>query len=71
VRRLTTAPGDGSGPSSDPFFNTVVLDRDTAATGIVFLICDEAQLLAYPALEQLPLLLNFDMDSSRYLTCCW
>src|ERR1700683_479185 len=32
------------------------------------LICDEAHLLPYPALEQLPLLLNFDMDSSRYLT---
>ena len=32
------------------------------------LICDEAQLLAHPALEQLPLLLNFDMDSARYLT---
>jgi len=32
------------------------------------LICDEAQLLCHPALEQLPLLLNFDMDSSRYLT---
>ena len=32
------------------------------------LICDEAQLLGHPALEQLPLLLNFDMDSSRYLT---
>lgn len=32
------------------------------------LICDEAQLLRYPALEQLPLLLNFDMDSSHYLT---
>src|SRR6266702_7488889 len=32
------------------------------------LILDEAQLLCHPALEQLPLLLNFDMDSSRYLT---
>ena len=32
------------------------------------LICDEANLLPHPALEQLPLLLNFDMDSSRYLT---
>jgi type II secretory pathway predicted ATPase ExeA len=32
------------------------------------LILDEAQLLAHPALEQLPLLLNFDMDSSHYLT---
>src|SRR6059036_4303000 len=32
------------------------------------LICDEAQLLRDPAMEQLPLLLNFDMDSSRYLT---
>jgi len=32
------------------------------------LICDEAQLLRHAALEQLPLLLNFDMDSSHYLT---
>jgi len=32
------------------------------------LICDEAQLLCHAALEQLPLLLNFDMDSARYLT---
>src|ERR1700758_3243374 len=32
------------------------------------LICDEAQLLSHAALEQLPLLLNFDMDSSHYLT---
>ncbi|MGH9603824.1 MAG: ExeA family protein [Terriglobales bacterium] len=32
------------------------------------LICDEAHLLPHPALEQLPLLLNFDMDSSRQLT---
>ena len=32
------------------------------------LICDEAQLLCHPALEQLPQLLNFDMDSSHNLT---
>ena len=32
------------------------------------LICDEAQLLRQAALEQLPLLLNVDMDSSHYLT---
>jgi type II secretory pathway predicted ATPase ExeA len=32
------------------------------------LILDEAQLLRHPALEQLPLLLNFDMDSSHQLT---
>ena len=32
------------------------------------LICDEAHLLGHPALEQFPLLLNFDMDSSHYLT---
>ena len=32
------------------------------------LICDEAQLLPHAALEQLPLLLNFDMDSAHYLT---
>jgi type II secretory pathway predicted ATPase ExeA len=32
------------------------------------LICDEAHLLPYPALEQLPPLLNFDMDFARCLT---
>jgi type II secretory pathway predicted ATPase ExeA len=32
------------------------------------LVLDEAQLLPHPALEILPLLLNFEMDSSRYLT---
>jgi type II secretory pathway predicted ATPase ExeA len=32
------------------------------------LICDAAHRLPHPALAQLPLLLNFDMDSSRYLT---
>lgn len=32
------------------------------------LICDEAHLLTHAALEQLPLLLNFDMDSARYLS---
>ncbi len=31
------------------------------------LICDETQLLPHAALEQLPLLLNVDMDSSHYL----
>jgi general secretion pathway protein A len=32
------------------------------------LICDEAQLLPHAAVEQLPLLLNFEMDSAHYLT---
>ena len=32
------------------------------------LVFDEAQLLSHPALEQLPLLLNFEMDSCHYLT---
>jgi type II secretory pathway predicted ATPase ExeA len=32
------------------------------------IILDEAQLLRHATLEQLPLLLNFDMDSSHYLT---
>src|SRR3989454_5479362 len=32
------------------------------------LVLDEAQLLPHPALEILPLLLNFEMDSCRYLT---
>lgn len=32
------------------------------------LLCDEAHLMPHPALEQLPLLLNFDMDSACYLS---
>ena len=32
------------------------------------LICDEAHLMSHATLEQLPLLLNFDMDSAHYLT---
>ena len=32
------------------------------------LICDEARPLPHAALEQLPLLMNFDMDSSRHLS---
>jgi type II secretory pathway predicted ATPase ExeA len=32
------------------------------------LILDEAQLLRHGTLEQIPLLLNFDMDSAHYLT---
>jgi general secretion pathway protein A len=32
------------------------------------LILDEAQLLRHAALEQLPLLLNFEMDAAHYLT---
>jgi general secretion pathway protein A len=32
------------------------------------LVCDEAHLLPHSSLEQLPLLLNFDMDSSRLLS---
>jgi type II secretory pathway predicted ATPase ExeA len=34
------------------------------------LICDEAQLLPHPALEQLPLLLNFDMAAKRSQLRC-
>ena len=33
------------------------------------LICDEAHLLAHAALEQLPLLLNFDMDARSRSAC--
>src|SRR5260370_42515795 len=32
------------------------------------MICDEATLLTHPALENLPLVLTFDLDSARYLT---
>ncbi len=41
---------------------------EPGASSIPYLIGDEAHLLPHSALEQLPLLLNFDMDSSRYLT---
>jgi len=34
------------------------------------LICDEAHLLPHPALEQLPLLLNFDMAPRATSRCC-
>ena len=32
------------------------------------MVCDEAQLLSHAALELLPLLLNFEMDSCQYLS---
>ena len=34
------------------------------------LLCDEAHLMPHSALEQLPLLLNFYMDSACYLSLC-
>jgi general secretion pathway protein A len=46
----------------------LALELDQSKKQHPILICDEAQLLPHPALEQLPLLLNFDMDSSHYLT---
>jgi general secretion pathway protein A len=55
--------GDLVRPISD-----AIIRLNTSKKQHPVLICDEAHLLPHPALEQLPLLLNFDMDSSRYLS---
>jgi len=48
--------------------STAIVNLNQSKKQHPILICDEAQLLPHAALEQLPLLLNFDMDSSHYLT---
>jgi general secretion pathway protein A len=64
---LNLEPAHGRGDLAHQIAETVVrLNQGKKQHPI--LIVDEAHLLPYAALEQLPLLLNFDMDSSRYLT---
>ena len=67
ARELDLEPAHRRGDLVRQISQTIVRLNQTKKQHPI-LICDEAQLLCHPALEQLPLLLNFDMDSSRYLT---
>jgi type II secretory pathway predicted ATPase ExeA len=67
ARELDLEPAHRRGDLVRQISHTIVRLNQTKKQHPI-LICDEAQLLCHPALEQLPLLLNFDMDSSRYLT---
>src|SRR5260370_4409165 len=67
ARELDLEPAGRSGDLVRQISDTIVRLNQSKKQHPI-LICDEAHLLPHPALEQLPLLLTFDMDSSRYLT---
>src|SRR6202035_4703243 len=67
ARELDLEPAGRSGDLVRQISDTIVRLNQSKKQHPI-LICDEAHLLPHPALEQLPLLMNFDMDSSRYLT---
>lgn len=67
ARELDLEPAGRSGDLVRQISDTIVRLNQSKKQHPI-LICDEAHLLCHPALEQLPLLLNFDMDSSHYLT---
>src|ERR1700728_5288321 len=67
ARELDLKPAGRSGDLVRQISDTIVRLNQSKKQHPI-LICDEAHLLCHPALEQLPLLLNFDMDSSHYLT---
>jgi general secretion pathway protein A len=64
---LDLVPAHGRGDLTRQISDTIVRLNQSKKQHPI-LIGDEAQLLPHAALEQLPLLLNFDMDSSHYLT---
>jgi type II secretory pathway predicted ATPase ExeA len=64
---LNLEPARGRGDLGRQIAETVVRLNQSKKQHPI-LIVDEAHLLPHAALEQLPLLLNFDMDSARYLT---
>ncbi len=67
ARDLDLEPSHFKGDLVDQIAEAIVrLNKTKKQHPIV--VFDEAQLLSHPALEQIPLLLNFDMDSSTYLT---
>jgi len=67
ARDLDLEPSHFKGDLVDQIAEAIVrLNKTKKQHPIV--VFDEAQLLSHPALEQIPLLLNFDMDSSNYLT---
>jgi type II secretory pathway predicted ATPase ExeA len=64
---LNLEPARGRGDLGRQIAETVVRLNHSKKQHPI-LIVDEAHLLPHAALEQLPLLLNFDMDSAHYLT---
>jgi type II secretory pathway predicted ATPase ExeA len=67
ARALDLEPAYGRGDLVRQIAETIVRLNQSKKQHPI-LICDEAQLLPHAALEQLPLLLNFEMDSAHYLT---
>ena len=67
ARDLGLEPAHFKGDLVDQIAEAIVTLNKTKKQHPI-LCFDEAQLLSHPALEQIPLLLNFDMDSSTYLT---
>src|SRR5438552_1898413 len=67
ARDLDLEPAHFKGDLVDQIAEAIVRLNKTKKQHPI-LCFDEAQLLSHPALEQIPLLLNFDMDSSTYLT---
>jgi general secretion pathway protein A len=67
ARGLDLEPARYRGDLTTQISDTIVRLHKTRKQHPV-LVLDEAQLLGHAALELLPLLLNFEMDSSRYLT---
>jgi type II secretory pathway predicted ATPase ExeA len=67
ARELDLEPAGRSGDLARQISEAIVRLNQSKKQHPV-LICDEAHLLCHSALEQLPLLLNFDMDSAHYLT---
>lgn len=66
ARDLDLDPAHFKGDLVDQIAEAVV--RLNKAKKHPILVFDEAHLLSHPVLEQLPLLLNFEMDSCHYLT---
>jgi type II secretory pathway predicted ATPase ExeA len=67
ARELDLEPAGRSGDLARQISEAIVRLNQSKKQHPV-LICDEAHLLCHSALEQFPLLLNFDMDSAHYLT---
>lgn len=67
ARDLDLEPAHFKGDLVDQISEAIVRLNKTKKQHPI-LVFDEAQLLSHPALEQLPLLLNFEMDSCHYLT---
>ena len=67
ARDLDLEPAHFKGDLVDQIAEAIVRLNTTKKQHPI-LVFDEAQLLSHPALEQLPLLLNFEMDSCHYLT---